>query len=119
MLWVEPQENSATACAREFQVAVGDEGWLGRFVGTVGFRVARRFEVRRRQRSLNGCRVCLDTIPHLGVHAEVCGQKAQDVVALAQELCPDTQRWQTEPYPVMLEYYVIQHHIHDHYLAVA
>ena len=119
LVWLEPQNESSVACTQEVRVTVGDEGWVGRFVEAVGFRVARQFEVIRRQRSLKGCLVCIDTLPHLGLMAEVCGQKSADVLALAQELCPDTKRWQTQPYTMTLEHYVIQHHIHDGYLAVA
>ncbi len=68
----------------ELRIADGETADLA--LRLLGYIPTLRYQKRRESFSLHGCRVELDTLPHLGTYVEIEGPDVSDVQALQQRL---------------------------------
>ena len=111
LVWMEPENHKKQQSGREIQLTIGGADLAQDFLKTSGFRVARRFEIRRQPWSWKQCTVSLDTLPHIGRFIEITGPSTEEVIATRRDLDLDSHRHIHYPYPAVLEAYLSQHHV--------
>ena len=81
-----PRRPGPLKSREEVEVSVNDPEQATRLFEQLGFKKLLSFEKRRQSWNLDGCKVELDTVPHLGTFVEIEGAGEQAVMKVRQTL---------------------------------
>ncbi|MCC7292623.1 MAG: class IV adenylate cyclase [Phycisphaerales bacterium] len=81
-----PPEHGPLKSREEAELRITDAETADLALRLLGYAPRLRYQKRRESFSLRGCRVELDTLPHLGTHVEIEGPDAATVLAVQQLL---------------------------------
>ena len=81
-----PRAHGRLKSRSETEVAVADARAAGELLGALGYVPVLSFEKRRRRWLLDGCRVEVDTLPHIGDFIEIEGPSDESVLAVRAKL---------------------------------
>jgi adenylate cyclase class 2 len=107
-----PRVHGKLKSRTETEVGVSDANAAGDMLRALGFEPVLTFEKRRSRYLLDGCRVEIDTLPHLGTFLEIEGDNEEQVLSVREKLGMDTAPLIRASYIAMLMTYMQENDLH-------
>jgi len=106
-----PRAHGRLKSRSETELGVSDADAAAQMLSALGFRPVLAFEKRRTRYLLDGCRVELDTLPHLGHFVEIEGHTDDDVLGVQAKLGVGDQPLISASYVAMLVTYLSENQL--------
>lgn len=106
-----PRAHGRLKSRSETELGVHDARAAGEMLSALGYHAVLTFEKRRTRYLLDGCRVEIDTLPHLGTFVEIEGNTDDDVLGVQAKLGLGDQPLIRASYIAMLVTYLSEHRL--------
>ncbi len=106
-----PRAHGKLKSRAEYEVGIDDARAAAELLTELGYRPTMTFEKRRRRYLLDGCRIELDTLPHLGDFIEIEGKTDDAVIAVREKLGLADAPLIKASYIAMLSTYAQEHNL--------
>lgn len=106
-----PRAHGRFKSRSETELGVSDAARADQMLAALGYRPVLTFEKRRTRYLLDGCRVEIDTLPHLGTFVEIEGDTDDDVLGVQAKLGLGDEPLIQDSYIGMLAAYLSEHRL--------